>query len=40
MKGYKDADICPSCGIKTRKKGRKNGNGDRPRVNIDLDGDN
>jgi len=30
---------CPICGIKTRRNGRKNGNGDKPRINIDLDGD-
>ncbi len=26
MKGFKDADKCPNCGIKTRKKSRKRGN--------------
>ncbi len=41
MKGFKDADKCPNCGIKTRKESRKRrNNGDKPQVNIDLDGDN
>jgi len=26
MTAYKDADICPNCRTKTRKKGRKNSN--------------
>jgi len=38
MKGYKEAGRCPSCGVKTRKMGRKNGE-DKPRVNIDGDGE-
>ena len=32
MRGYKDADVCPNCGTKTRKKGRKNGKEDKPRI--------
>ena len=35
MTAYKDADICPNCGTKTRKKGKKNGKEDKPRVSID-----
>ena len=32
------ADKCPSCGTKTRKEGRKRGNGgDKPRVNLDFE---
>jgi len=34
MTAYKDADICPNCGTKTRKKGRKNGKEEKPRVNF------
>ena len=29
MTAYKDADICPNCGTKTRKKSRKNGKEDK-----------
>ena len=35
MTAYKDADVCPNYGTKIRKKDRKNGNGDKPRVNFD-----
>jgi len=37
MTAYKDADICPNCGTKTRKKGRKNSNGEKPRIDIEFD---
>ena len=30
-------DICPNCGTKTRKKGRKNGNGEKSRIDIEFD---
>gem|GEM_PF-507984 len=34
---FYNADKCPSCGMKTRKEGRKGGNnGDKPRVNLDF----
>ncbi len=34
---FKDSELCPYCGIKTRKESRKRGNnGDKPRVNIDY----
>ncbi len=33
---FKDKEVCPYCGIKTRKKGRKNGNGEKPRINPDF----
>ncbi len=36
---FKDKEICPYCGVKTRKESRKNGKEDKPRINIDLDGD-
>ena len=33
---YHNADKCPICGTKTRKEGKKRGNGeDKPRVNIE-----
>ncbi len=39
-RGYYKADSCPNCGIITRKKGRKNNDGDKPRANLDFgDGD-
>ncbi len=39
IKGYKDADRCPNCGIKTRKESRKRGgNGEKPRYDLDGDG--
>ncbi len=31
---FRDKEACPSCGVKTRKKGRKN-NGKKPRIDID-----
>jgi len=37
MTAYKDADLCPNCGTKTRKKGRKNGNGEKSRIDIEFD---
>ncbi len=34
---FKNKEICPYCGIKTRKESRKRGsNGDKPRVNLDY----
>ena len=37
--GYYDADKCPVCGTKTRKEGKKRGDGgDKPRVNLDFEG--
>ncbi len=32
-------EVCPYCGVKTRRKGRKNGKVDKPSVNINLDGE-
>ncbi len=38
---FKDREVCPYCGVKTRKESRKRGNnnGDKPRVNMDFEGD-
>lgn len=37
--GYYKAYKCPNCGTETRKSGRKNNNGDKPRIDINFDGD-
>ena len=34
-KEYHKAGKCPNCGTETRKKSRKNGKGDKPRVNFE-----
>ncbi len=33
---FKDK-VCPYCGIKTRKKGRKNGKGEKPRYDFGVE---
>jgi len=35
---FKDREVCPYCGVKTRKESRKRGNnGDKPRFNPDFE---